>query len=64
MQGRVILFRAEIKDEIFFNPAPIFTNENHPETLHQGVEIGSKADFFKKLTVFGNYTYEKATFEK
>ncbi len=64
IQGRVILFRAEIKDEIFYNPAPIFTNENHPETLHQGVEIGSKADFFKKLTVFGNYTYEKATFEK
>jgi iron complex outermembrane receptor protein len=62
IQGRVTLFRAEIKDEIFYNPAPIFTNENHPETLHQGVEIGTRGDFFKKLTVFGNYTFERAKF--
>ena len=64
IQGRVTLFRAEIKDEIFYNPAPIFTNENHPETLHQGVEIGTRGDFFKKLTVFGNYTFERAKFRR
>ena len=60
---RFTLFRAEIDDEIFYNPST-FTNENHPETLHQGIEIGSKADFFKTVAVFGNYTYEKANFEK
>lgn len=60
---RGTLFRAEIKDELFFN-LTTFTNENHPETLHQGIEIGAKVDLFKKMRVFGNYTYEKATFEK
>ncbi|NIM96819.1 MAG: TonB-dependent receptor, partial [candidate division Zixibacteria bacterium] len=65
IQGTVTLFRAKIKDEIFLDPTtfPGF-NENHPETLHQGIEIGSKADLFKKVAVFGNYTFEKATFEK
>jgi iron complex outermembrane receptor protein len=64
IQARVTLFRAEIEDEIFLNRFPSFSNENHPETLHQGLEIGSKAKLFKKLTLFGNYTYTKATFEK
>jgi len=62
IQGSVTLFRAEIKDEIFFN-STTFANENHPETLHQGAEIGGKADLFKRLTLFANYTFEKATFE-
>jgi len=62
LEARATLFRAEIKDEIFFNFAT-FTNENHPETLHQGVEIGSKVDLFRRLTLFGNYTFEKATFQ-
>jgi iron complex outermembrane receptor protein len=61
IEGRATLFRAEIKDEIFFNPAT-FTNENHPKTLHQGMEVGISAHLFKKVTVFGNYTFEKATF--
>jgi iron complex outermembrane receptor protein len=64
LQAGLTLFLARIKDEIFFNPAPIFANENHPETLHRGVEIGSRANLLEKLTLFGNYTYEKATFEK
>jgi outer membrane receptor protein involved in Fe transport len=66
-QGGVTLFRTEIEDEIFLdkiNFPPLGSNVNHPETLHQGLEIGSKAKLFKKLTVFGNYTYTKATFEK
>ncbi len=61
IEGRATLFRAEIRDEIFFNPAT-FTNENHPKTLHQGVEVGINTHLFKKVTVFGNYTFEKATF--
>jgi len=63
-QGTLTLFRAAIKDEIFFYPAPVFSNENHPETLHQGIEIGSKVKVSPKVTLFGNYTYEKATFER
>ena len=60
-QANITFYRAEIKDEIFFNKAT-FTNENYDQTLHQGVEVGCSADFFERLTVLGNYTYEKATF--
>jgi iron complex outermembrane receptor protein len=63
VEGNLTLFWAEIKDEIFLNTVT-FTNENHPETLHRGLEIGARATFFEKLTLLGNYTYEKATFEK
>ena len=65
--GRLTLFHAQIKDEIFLdkvNFPPFGSNVNHPETQHQGIEIGSTAELFKKLTVFGNYSYTKATFEK
>jgi len=63
IEGSITFFRAKIDDEIFYNPST-FTNENHPETLHQGVELGTKAGLFKKLTFFGNYTYEEARFDK
>jgi iron complex outermembrane recepter protein len=61
LQANITLYRAEIKDEIFFNKAT-FTNENYDQTLHQGIEVGAKADFFEWLTLHGNYAYEKATF--
>ncbi len=61
LQANLTLYRAEINDEIFFNKLS-FTNENYDQTLHQGIEIGCRADFFEKLTVYGNYVYEKATF--
>jgi iron complex outermembrane receptor protein len=66
LSGRLTLFRAEIKNEIFYDPLPkpfIGTNENHPETLHQGVEAGLTARISDKITLNGNYTYQKATFE-
>jgi iron complex outermembrane receptor protein len=63
IQLNCTLYRAEITNEIFFNLIT-YTNENYPDTLHQGVELGAKADLFKKLRVFGNYTYEEATFGK
>ncbi len=63
IRANITYFRAEIENEIFYNP-DVFMNENHPETLHQGVELGAYADLFKHVTLFGNYTYEKATFEK
>lgn len=63
ISGNITLFRAEIENELFYNPST-FGNENHPKTLHQGVEIGCKAKPFDKLTLFGNFTYEEANFEK
>ena len=61
LQANITLYRAEITDEIFFNKAT-FTNENYDHTRHQGVEVGASTDLFEKVTLFGNYTYEKATF--
>jgi len=63
ISGSITLFRAEIENELFYNPST-FGNENHPETLHQGVEIGCRAKPFDKLTLLGNFTYEEAKFEK
>ncbi len=57
------LFRAEIDDEIFFNPST-YANENYPKTLHRGAEAAAKAGITRFITLFGNYTYERATFEK
>ncbi len=59
----VTLFRAEFDNEIFYNPLTS-TNENHPRTLHRGIEIGAKAEPCRFFTVYANYTYEKATFQK
>jgi iron complex outermembrane recepter protein len=61
LQTNITFYRAEIKDEIFFNK-DTFTNENYDQTLHQGIEVGARADFFERLTLYGNYTYEQATF--
>jgi iron complex outermembrane receptor protein len=63
IRANVTLFRAEIKDEIFYDPLT-FQNTNHPETLHQGIELGIRADFIDKVTIIGNYTYTDAEFEK
>lgn len=63
LRANLTLYRAEIEDEIFFN-RPVFTNENYPRTLHQGVEVGARAEVLKHVAVTGNYTYEKATFER
>lgn len=63
IRGTFTLFNARIKNEIFYNPST-FSNENHPETLHRGLEAGIKAELLEWLTLYGNYTYEKAEFEK
>jgi iron complex outermembrane receptor protein len=62
LQVNLTLYRADINHEIYFNRLT-FANENYEKTLHQGIEAGAKAEFFDRLTLFGNYTYEKATFE-
>jgi iron complex outermembrane receptor protein len=57
------LFNAEIDNEIFYNPLT-YSNENHPGTLRRGIETGVRAEFFKGLTLFGNYSYVEATFKE
>lgn len=66
IQASATLYRAKFKNEIYYDPTPspfMGTNANYPETLHQGVEVGCTVDLFERLTLFGNYTYEKAVFE-
>jgi iron complex outermembrane receptor protein len=63
ISGSITLFRAQIENELFYNPST-FGNENHPETLHEGIEIGCRVILFNNLTLFGNFTYEDAEFDK
>lgn len=63
IQGSLTLFRAEISNEIFYNPMT-FENANYPKTQHQGIELGLKADFFDALSMSGNYTFQKSAFRK
>jgi len=60
VEAKLTLFWIEMKDEIFFNPFT-FTNENLPKTRRQGLEVGATVRPFQWLTVWGNYTYMKAT---
>ena len=62
LRGNLTLFKADIKDEIFYNRAT-FSNQNYPQALHQGAEIGFQADVLERVSLFGNFTYEKAVFE-
>jgi iron complex outermembrane recepter protein len=62
LQGTLTFFRADIKNELFFNRTT-FTNENYPETRHQGIEAGARAELLKIFTLYANYTYNKAVFE-
>ncbi len=62
LQVNLTLYRADINHEIYFNRLT-FANENYDETLHQGMEAGVKADLFDRVMIFGNYTYERATFQ-
>jgi iron complex outermembrane receptor protein len=63
IQAGLTLYRTETDDEIFFN-RPTFTNENYPETLRQGVEVGGRVELTRHLAVTANYTYQQATFER
>jgi iron complex outermembrane receptor protein len=61
------LFRINMKDEILLDKATNPFNQqniNHPGTLHQGIEVGCKVSPSEELAIYGNYTYESATFEK
>ncbi|MDW7646328.1 MAG: TonB-dependent receptor [Desulfuromonadales bacterium] len=63
LTGRLTLFQADIKNEIFYNPID-YSNQNHPETRRRGLELGADLNLCKYVSLTGNYSYTKATFEK
>ncbi|MFC1811832.1 TonB-dependent receptor [Thermodesulfobacteriota bacterium] len=63
----LIFYRVDTKDEILLNKItfpPFGQNVNYPETLRLGIEFGCKINPVKNVAIFGNYTYESATFEQ
>jgi iron complex outermembrane receptor protein len=63
LRGDFTLFRADIKDEIFYDPST-FENTNYPKTRRRGVEAGLRDDFIDKVTIIANYTYTDAELKK
>lgn len=63
--GRLTLYRMDISDELFLNPAAgLFgTNENIDKTRHQGFELGFNAAVSGTISLSGNWTYSEVTFE-
>jgi iron complex outermembrane receptor protein len=63
IEANLTLFWIETRDEIFFNPYT-YTNENFPKTRREGIEVGVKAKPLQWLTLWGNYSYTKATLQE
>jgi iron complex outermembrane receptor protein len=63
IEANLTLFWVDMKDEIFYNPYT-YTNTNFPKTRREGIEVGAKAKPLQWLTVWGNYTYTKATLQE
>jgi iron complex outermembrane receptor protein len=51
-----------VKDEIYYDPNPPYINTNYTRTVHQGLELEARANIFKKIDAFFNYTFQKAYF--
>ena len=68
IEARLTLFIMEVEDELYYNPAGgpfgFGANENLEETEHKGAEIGFSVGLTDSVVLFGNYAYNKATFEK
>lgn len=56
IEGNLILFWADLRNEIFFNPLT-FSNENYPKTRRQGVEAGVRVRPLEWFSLWGNYSY-------
>ena len=59
---RLTLYTMNVENELFFNPAT-FANENLNKTLHRGAEFGFTSVITDRVTLNGNWTYTRATFE-
>lgn len=63
ISGNVTLFQIRTDDEIFYNPLA-YANENYPETLRRGVELGANYTLTENIVLSGTYSYLKAEFVK
>ncbi len=61
LEGNLTLFRMDLKDELFYNPAT-FSNENYDKTRHGGAEFELKSRINEYLNIFGNISYIKSKF--
>ena len=59
---RITLYTMDVENELFFNPST-FANENLDKTLHRGAEFGFTSVITDRVTLNGNWTYTRATFE-
>jgi iron complex outermembrane receptor protein len=55
------IFRMHVRNELFYNPLT-FANENYDKTRHDGIEFSADAELFKKISLFGSYTFTKSIF--
>ncbi|OGQ95712.1 MAG: hypothetical protein A2521_17130 [Deltaproteobacteria bacterium RIFOXYD12_FULL_57_12] len=56
-------FRVDMKDEIVWDNG-LNKNINLDETTHQGIEADLTYNLAERFTVFGNYSYHRAEFDK
>lgn len=67
LEVRLTIYDMKIKNEIRFvpNATPPFygVNDNLEKTEHKGVELGFSTNLHELLSIFGNWTYNDATFE-
>lgn len=54
-------FRMNVENELYYNPLT-YANENYDKTRHQGAELSFDSRLYKKIGLFGNYSYTKSTF--
>ncbi len=60
MEGHLIFFWIDLRDEIFYNPLT-FSNENYPKTRRWGGEASLKVKPLSWLHLSGNYSYLRPT---
>ena len=62
LETRLTLYAMNIDHELYFNPST-FYNENFEKTKHQGTELGISSVLSDSISLFGNWTYNRATIE-
>ncbi|MDP2167577.1 MAG: TonB-dependent receptor [Thermodesulfovibrionales bacterium] len=67
LKARMTVYKMDVTDELYVNPTGgpwgMGANENLDKTEHKGAELGFTAGLTGNLSLSGNWTYTKATFE-
>ncbi|MEI7997937.1 MAG: TonB-dependent receptor [Candidatus Omnitrophota bacterium] len=68
LKSSVMLYRQDVHNELYFNaaggPYGYGQNENYSKTVHQGFEVSPEAKLYEWMTLWGNYTFTNAYFNK